>query len=376
MPSFSIVRESNIIKTARVLQLEGIFDVSPSEKSVVSWDIDFNLPETWNVGLIVGPSGSGKSTFAREVFSENMAPEWEWSHDHCILDDFDASMSIKEITTLLSMVGFSSPPSWLRPYHVLSTGEKFRVDIARTLSEMKTIAVVDEFTSVIDRTVARIGSAAIQKCVRKRNQQFIAVSCHYDILEWLEPDWVFEPHTGTLRVGRSERRPKINLEIKRVHHSAWQMFSKYHYLNHKCSTVARFFCAFYEGIPVALTSAINTPHTTPNLYREHRTVCLPDYQGVGIGSVLSETIASAYSAIGKRYSSRTSSPSFNISRRKNANWICLDSAKMSAKTSAASTLKTLIKTSHGRITSGWQYVGAKMDVKLARDLIYGYPSEE
>ena len=43
----------------------------------------------------------------------------------------------------------------------------------------------DEFTSVIDRTVAQIGSSAIAKTVRKRKQKFVAVSCHYDIEEWL-----------------------------------------------------------------------------------------------------------------------------------------------------------------------------------------------
>ena len=87
----------------------------------------------------------------------------------------------------MSSVGFSSPPSWVRPYHVLSNGEQFRVDIARTLSEKPQLAIVDEFTSVVDRTVAQIGSSAIQKTVRRRGQKFIAVSCHYDIVKWLEP---------------------------------------------------------------------------------------------------------------------------------------------------------------------------------------------
>jgi len=190
MPSLNIVRSSDVVRTARVMQVEGLFDVPPSKKSAVAWQVDLDLPAEWNVGVIVGPSGSGKSTLARELFAEHLTRNWEWDAAKTILDGFADGMPIKEITELLSSVGFSTPPSWLRPFHALSTGEQFRVGMARTLAEMRDLAVVDEFTSVIDRQVAQIGSAAIAKTVRRRGQKFIAVTCHYDVLDWLEPDWV------------------------------------------------------------------------------------------------------------------------------------------------------------------------------------------
>ena len=160
------------------MQMLGIFDVPPSERSIETWQVNFDLPQEWNIGLIVGPSGSGKTTVARELFGDYIVKDWQWSQNKSILDDFPKDMSIKEITDLLSSVGFSSPPSWVRPFHVLSNGEQFRVNMARTLAESKELSVVDEFTSVIDRTVAQIGSAAIAKTVRRRKQKFIAVSCH------------------------------------------------------------------------------------------------------------------------------------------------------------------------------------------------------
>lgn len=88
-------------------------------------------------------------------------------------------------------VGFGSVPSWLKPYSVLSNGEKVRADLARAMLE-KDFIVFDEFTSVVDRQVAKVASIAIHKAIKRLEKKFIAISCHYDILEWLEPDWVFD----------------------------------------------------------------------------------------------------------------------------------------------------------------------------------------
>lgn len=177
---------SEIVRSPRVLQLEGIFDVPPSKRSEERWSVKMPIDERdWSVGLIVGPSGCGKSTVARKLLGEHMRSEFQWSSDRSLVDDFPKAMSIKEIVELLSSVGFSSPPSWLRPFGVLSTGQQFRVSLARLLSENLPISVVDEFTSTVDRTVAQLGSTALAKTVRRRKQKFVAVTCHEDVLNYL-----------------------------------------------------------------------------------------------------------------------------------------------------------------------------------------------
>ena len=100
--------------------------------------------------------------------------------------------SMEEIAKTFNSVGFSSPPSWLKPYSVLSNGEKMRVDLARSLLLDVPMFAFDEFTSVVDRNVAKIGSYAMQKAIRRTNKRFIACTCHYDVEEWLCPDWVFD----------------------------------------------------------------------------------------------------------------------------------------------------------------------------------------
>jgi ABC-type ATPase with predicted acetyltransferase domain len=190
MPSAKFVVQSETGKSFKVNKVKSMFDC---DMDIVKKEYDVDIPienESWNVGLIVGASGTGKTTIAKKLFKDFLLFEgFEWK-GKSIVDDFPDDLSAKEITEILSKVGFASPPDWLKPFAVLSNGQKMRAELARLIMEADKPFIYDEFTSVVDRQVACIGSAAIQKFVRKTNKQFIAVSCHYDIAEWLEPDWI------------------------------------------------------------------------------------------------------------------------------------------------------------------------------------------
>ena len=143
--------------------------------------------EDWNVGLIVGRSGTGKTTIAKQLFPDAYVKGFTY-REASILDDFPESLSTSDITRALSSVGFASPPEWLKSYDQLSQGEKMRVDVARALLLEEPVVVFDEFTSVVDREVAKVSSLAIQKAIRRAGKKFIAVTCHYDVTDYLEPD--------------------------------------------------------------------------------------------------------------------------------------------------------------------------------------------
>lgn len=187
---FNITKQSKPKETFRVSSVLNAFDLSIDKiKETFEGDITIEGKE-WNIGLIVGSSGTGKSTIAKELFKDSYIYEQKYS-EASVIDDMPQDKSVKEITKAFTSVGFASPPSWLKPYSVLSNGEKMRCDLANSILQEKDIVVFDEFTSVVNREVAKTGSFAIQKAIRKLNKKFVAVACHSDIIEWLQPDWIY-----------------------------------------------------------------------------------------------------------------------------------------------------------------------------------------
>src|SRR5438874_4537158 len=228
MMDATIAVETPILETPRVQQVRGMFDLAPAAVSRVEWRVTLPIEERpWHIGLIVGPSGCGKSTIARRLWPFQLAYEPAWPGDRAIVDAFPETLPIKEIVALLSSVGFSSPPAWLRPFPVLSTGQQFRARLALLLATHRELVVMDEFTSTVDRTVAQIGSHALAKTVRQRGQKFIAVTCHEDVEAWLNPDWVYRPDANIFTWRCLQRRPVIDLEIARIGRQSWQLF-KHH----------------------------------------------------------------------------------------------------------------------------------------------------
>ena len=174
MPSFNIVKKVSPKETFRVASVMGKFDLQNNqviEKFNGYLDLDFE----WQVGLIVGGSGTGKTTIAKDLFPDSYVYEYEYSSE-TILDDMPKKTCVSEITSIFNQVGFSSVTSWLKPYDVLSNGEKMRVDLAKSLLMESNLIVFDEFTSVVDRKIAKIGSFAVQKAIRRTEKKFVACS--------------------------------------------------------------------------------------------------------------------------------------------------------------------------------------------------------
>ena len=354
MPRSKFVITSEVPQSFRAQKVQGMFDY---EKTTVekAFDVDIPIEGTdWNVGLIVGSSGSGKTTIARRVFEGySLFQGFAWNAD-CVLDDFSDELSADQIVEALCKVGFSSPPDWLKPFDVLSNGQKMRVELARLVLETDEPCLYDEFTSVVDRQVAQIGSAAIQKFIRKAGKQFIAISCHRDVEPWLEPDWVYDVDKNAFRRG-CLRRPKIAIDVRKAEQVEWRDFVEFHYLSSAHNKSAEKYIAEYNGVAVAWCSVLHFPHSrVKNLKKLHRTVVRPDYQGVGIGARLTEQVAQRYVDEGFRVSTVTGNPARVHSCAKSPRWRM--TRKPGRTASQGKTASRTMSNSGARVTASFEYV--------------------
>lgn len=143
----------------------------------------------WNILLICGKSGSGKSTLLKEI---GTPPKLEYDYTKAVVSQFP-NLDEEEVCDLLCGVGLSSVPTWLRKPQELSNGERARLDLCMSLYRAREagIALIDEFSSVVNRDVAKSMSYALQRYVRQKKLKVVICSCHFDIIEWLTPDYIF-----------------------------------------------------------------------------------------------------------------------------------------------------------------------------------------
>jgi len=344
-----------------------MFDVPLACKATATFRAEMPAnDEPWQLGLIVGPSGSGKSTIARHVFGDALYTGQAWPADRAVVDAF-GDLPIKNITSLLTAVGFSSPPSWVKPYSVLSGGERFRCDLARALSagcgaaqdasSPPPLVAFDEFTSVVDRNVAQVGSAAVAKAIRggQLRCRFVAITCHYDVAEWLAPDWIVDTATGLCQ-RRSLRRPEVRIEIFRCDRRAWQLFVRHHYLNRALSPMARCFLATWRGVPVAFCATLPLIGRRKH-WRITRIVTLPDYQGIGIGLRVVEAVAGLHRRQGDRINITASHPAVLAHCAASPHWRTVQVLKSGAR--SARRFIGNYRTSGGRAVASFEYLGGE-----------------
>ena len=183
--------------------------------------------------------------------------------------------------------------------------------------------LVDEYTSVVDRNVAKSMSNALQKYIRKEKKQIILATCHYDILEWLRPDWIYDLNKGgALEKGDCLRqRPQISLSVYRSTYDTWNIFKKHHYMTEEMNKSASCFVFSWEKQLVAFVGVLPQPSGYfDKAVRGTRTVVLPDFQGLGIGSRITDFIASIYKQAGYRYFTKTVNPKLGEYRNHSKKW--------------------------------------------------------
>ena len=293
------------------------------------FEIDVDLSGDWQIGVVVGPSGSGKTSIGKVIFGENLIHDYtkNWSENKPIIDDIAPDGDFNEVTGALASVGLGDVPAWLRPFKVLSNGEQFRAGLARVICEKPEKIVIDEFTSVIDRQIAKIGSQAFQKAWRRSNPKgkVVLLTPHYDILDWICPDWVIDTKTKIFERGRLRQRPKIELEIFKTNGSYWKFFKPHYYLDLPMPIAAEYYIGTVNG-ELACHLAVS-PRFEIKGYRATRMVTMPEWQGAGVGMKFLEWVCENNLKGGGRKGKKfptyfhTSHPQLCAALRRSKKWI-------------------------------------------------------
>jgi ABC-type oligopeptide transport system ATPase subunit len=186
--------------TYRSARVKSLFNAERGD----TFELSANLPiedMSWQIGLIVGASGTGKTSIGKKLFGGGKIIDlYDGWGKLPIIEEISPDGDFNAVTGALANVGLGDVPSWLRPFHALSNGQQFRAGLARLISDAPDEVIVDEFTSVIDRQIAKIGAMAFAKGWRRnKGKKIILLSCHYDIVEWLQPDWVYDTGTNELK---------------------------------------------------------------------------------------------------------------------------------------------------------------------------------
>ena len=190
-----IILESKIENDNYTQFLYDNYDIQNREKTVTEVpipskeDMEEMNKDDWNILLICGKSGSGKSTILNEVYGTSKPIMYDYSK--CVISQFPR-LTEEEVCDLLSSIGLASVPTWLRKPQELSNGERARLDIAKAIYDANGgVVLLDEYTSVVNRAAAKSMSHALQRYARQKGLKIIIASCHFDIVEWLQPDYMF-----------------------------------------------------------------------------------------------------------------------------------------------------------------------------------------
>lgn len=252
-----ITYKTNITNpSTRVIEISDAFGVGIDETHKHIIVENLTIPD-FNILYLTGMSGSGKSSLLNEFKKEYdfIEPKFNEESDDPIIDTIGNDLN--EALYLLNLVGLGEAFLYVKPYKILSDGQKYRFKIAKLIESNQKVWCIDEFCSFLDRTTASIVSYNIQKIARKLDRKVIVATAHNDLQQFLQADYVFDFCMGEGLVIEKNTNEIINpflndIKIEEGNISDYKKLGKYHYKNTEARFIKHIFKMMYKDILVGI----------------------------------------------------------------------------------------------------------------------------
>jgi len=145
-------------------------------------------------------------------------------------------------------------------------------------------------------------------------------------------------------------RAKIELQVRRALPREWKYFREHHYKDHTLQGTCVAFVGTVNGTAACFCAVVpegdnfvrrsseskeggQSAYPLPwrqqqrRLIREHRTVVLPDFQGMGLAPLLCDAVAVLYLSLGHDFTSQTVHPFYGSYRDRSPFWAAFKTSR-------------------------------------------------
>lgn len=250
--TFNIAYETATTATPRTISVAEAFGLGIDQKQKFTIYDNTQIKIAPNdIVYITGDSGSGKSVLLKAI-KQDLGKEATDLAD--ITADQDKPLidtigkDLNNALELLSKAGLNDAFLFLRKFHELSDGQKYRYKIAKLMENSAQWWIADEFCSVLDRDTAKILAYNLQKIARQMDKAVVVATTHTDLFGDLGPSvHVHKRFGGQLSVNYYPNEPvgecslTGEMRVEEGCYADYKALSVFHYHSGRCPPPRRIF---------------------------------------------------------------------------------------------------------------------------------------